>query len=764
MPEDQTPHQDDPQPGPNDHQKSMDDVVMGDFDTGQHRPPDPTQQPAGAGVYWDFDANPHSQDSNAAQPAGVTPEEGVTPQETTTPPETPTEPTPQEEVPGMAPELEQTVQDTPITPSTLPGKILIPPPLKLKTTAQAQPPPTSPTLVRETTNSANSQPPTHPTDDEPVPEMGERVKGFTAGQKYFDRYVLKRVLGRGGMGIVWLAHDEKLEREVALKFLPEVVHLDASLLDALKQETKKSLELTHPNILRIYDFIEDTETAAISMEYVDGPTLSKLRTGKPKRIFEIADIGVWMKNMCSALDYAHSECKVVHRDLKPSNIMINSKGQVKIADFGIARSLSDSLSQMTQQKKGVSSGTLPYMSPQQLMGEQPAVSGDVYSLAATVYELLTSRPPFYSGDVASQVVSKIPPSMKDRRQELKIEGEAIPQIWEDTIAGCLSKEAVKRPSSAGAVAHRLGIIDLKGPGESRIDAPTKVVLPASHLPSFSIKKDANFSASRVISKEEVAKAAAMIPPHPKGPIKPIGPSSSTAKTGPGAWKPPPAPMTPSSPAPPSAVLPILPEQASAPAKKSSGKRILRDATVLVLLVAMYGGYLLYGKGKLSAFMKTKKQTITQPASIVESEEKSATTPKVNPPANPVTPSKVASTPSPVSGTPPPAVAPQPAPTASAPPPKPAPTPTKPAPAKPNVSFKLQINGISIFGSDATATLQSGQILEVGESYSYVDATTKAQVRYKVLSITETALIALYDGKEYTFKPKGSDIGKFEETE
>ena len=103
---------------------------------------------------------------------------------------------------------------------------------------------------------------------------------FTGGQKVFGRYTLIKILGLGGMGVVWLARDEELEREVALKFLPQAVVHDRTLLNDLKRETRRSLELTHKNIVRIYDFVNSELSACISMEYVDGETLSNLRAEK----------------------------------------------------------------------------------------------------------------------------------------------------------------------------------------------------------------------------------------------------------------------------------------------------------------------------------------------------------------------------------------------------------------------------------------------------------------------------------------------------
>lgn len=284
-------------------------------------------------------------------------------------------------------------------------------------------------------------------------DFGSTVRGFSPGQKMFKRYTLKKILGRGGMGVVWLARDEELEREVALKFLPEVVAMDEQSVKDLKRETRRSLELTHPHIIRIYDFVQDDRAAAISMEFVPGATLASLKVKQAAEHFEVADIMAWVGQLCEALQYAHSRAEVVHRDLKPANLMIDGRGELKIADFGIAASVSDSVSRVSVQAG--SSGTPVYMSPQQMMGEPPSVSDDVYALGSTLFELLTGRPPFYSGNVMMQVMNKVPPSMADRRRELKKTGADIPEHWETTIAACLSKETVDRPGNIKDVLSRL---------------------------------------------------------------------------------------------------------------------------------------------------------------------------------------------------------------------------------------------------------------------------------------------------------------------
>src|SRR5205085_3399329 len=132
------------------------------------------------------------------------------------------------------------------------------------------------------------------------------LREFSPGQKVFGRYTLIKVLGRGGMGVVWLARDEKLEQAVALKFLPELVVQDRALLNDLKRETRRSLALTHKNIVRIYDFVDSERSACISMEYINGETLSNLRAQKERKVFEPDEIGPWTSQLCDALDYAHN--------------------------------------------------------------------------------------------------------------------------------------------------------------------------------------------------------------------------------------------------------------------------------------------------------------------------------------------------------------------------------------------------------------------------------------------------------------------------
>ena len=278
---------------------------------------------------------------------------------------------------------------------------------------------------------------------------------FTVGQRVFERYYLKRTLGQGGMGVVWLAHDRVLEQPIALKCLAPHLLGDKAELDRLKAETRRSLRLSHPNIVRIHDFIQTPQGVAVAMEYVDGWSLWSLKVDKPNQIFSAEEIAPWIRDLCGALHYAHTEADLVHRDVKPSNLIINSRGQLKITDFGLSRELKRGPVHSAANTPVV--GTDWYMSPQQWTGDPPAVADDVYSLGATIYELLTGKPPFFDGDIFKQLHEVVPPSMTDRLFEFGVVDTFIPLAWEETIAACLDKDAARRPVSAKDVAMRLGL-------------------------------------------------------------------------------------------------------------------------------------------------------------------------------------------------------------------------------------------------------------------------------------------------------------------
>jgi serine/threonine protein kinase len=308
------------------------------------------------------------------------------------------------------------------------------------------------------------------------PDDFATVRGLSVGRKVFGRYVLEAKLGAGGMGVVWRARDVELEEQVALKFLPEVVARDEAAVSELKIETRHARRLTHPNIVRIHQFEREGAMAAVSMEFVDGMTLTKLRLAQPGEVFAVEALAPLVAQLCAALDYAHAQAKIVHRDLKPANILVTRDSAVKVADFGIARSLSDTHTRLTG-RAGDTSGTLVYMSPQQLRGADPAASDDIYALGATLYELLTGKPPFNTGDIGLQIREIAPKRLNQRRTALGL--PPVPSEWEDTILACLAKEPENRPQSASEVARRLNLA-----ANSTDEKRGKVVAPRAPSSQF----------------------------------------------------------------------------------------------------------------------------------------------------------------------------------------------------------------------------------------------------------------------------------------
>jgi serine/threonine protein kinase len=281
------------------------------------------------------------------------------------------------------------------------------------------------------------------------------------------------------MGVVLLAHDDELNIPVALKLLPESVSDDVEGVSRFKSEVLRGMTLSHPGIVRVHTFERDEQHAGIVMEYVPGETLADAKARQEGNCFDCHEILSWIEQLCVALDYAHSEARVAHRDLKPRNIMLTPEGRVKITDFGLASMLSESLTRVATSANAV--GTPPYMSPQQVLGKPATRVDDLYALGATIYDLLTGRPPFFRGDVFAQVLHEEPPSMAKRRQELGVTGKAdIPRTWERAVAACLSKEPDARPANGAALLAMLREVEMAPVGLIRVkrSGPVPVVKSA----------------------------------------------------------------------------------------------------------------------------------------------------------------------------------------------------------------------------------------------------------------------------------------------
>jgi len=272
----------------------------------------------------------------------------------------------------------------------------------------------------------------HPDLDAAKTIVGPPVPVVLAG-----RYELVRELGRGAMGIVHLARDQKLGIEIAVKVLPPELGQDPRAIQRLKNEALAAMKLSHPNIVRLINFEEDGATRFLTMEYIDGPTLLGLLAGAPEGKFDLDTFVKYAEQVCAAVAYAHEQ-NVVHHDLKPANIMVTSKGVVKVTDFGVAHIVRET---MTRLSKVETAGTLLYMAPELLQGGRGTPASDQYALGCTFYELLTGEPPFVRGDITFQHLHATPQ---------RIDG--IPNALEAMIVRALAKNPADRYPSVRELA------------------------------------------------------------------------------------------------------------------------------------------------------------------------------------------------------------------------------------------------------------------------------------------------------------------------
>ena len=266
----------------------------------------------------------------------------------------------------------------------------------------------------------------------------DMTMGGAAATLLAGRYRVVRQLGQGGMGSVWLAEDTKLDGfKVAIKMLPSVLVNNKRAYAQVKAEALVSLKLSHPNIVTVRAFEEEGGNPFLVMDYIDGQTLDDYLAEKGK-LSEEETVKV-LKPVAAALDYAHAQ-GVIHRDVKPGNVMIRKDGTPFVLDFGIAREIQETMTRVTGK---LSSGTLLYMSPEQLNGETPKPAQDIYSFAAMAYECLKGEPPFSRGCIEDQIKYKTPESL----------GPQFVNFGQGVMAG-LAKSPECRPESCAAVLER----------------------------------------------------------------------------------------------------------------------------------------------------------------------------------------------------------------------------------------------------------------------------------------------------------------------
>jgi len=306
----------------------------------------------------------------------------------------------------------------------------------------------------------------------PVPAMSEAAfaAALEPGSVLGNRYEIVQILGQGGMGAVYKARDQELERLVALKVIRPELAQYPEVLQRFKQELILAREVTHRNVIRIFDLGEANGIKFITMEYIEGRDLKSLirERGKiePK---QAADI---IAQVCRALEAAHSE-GVIHRDLKPQNIMVDEQGKVSVMDFGIARSMEEVGGGMTQ--TGALVGTIEYMSPEQAKGEKLDQRTDLFSLGIIFYETLTGDSP-YKADTAMASLYK---RLKEiPRPPMEVNPE-VPAVLNNIVLKCLAIEKEQRYSSATDILQDLEI--WQGTRGGTVVAPARPRPPIQEL-------------------------------------------------------------------------------------------------------------------------------------------------------------------------------------------------------------------------------------------------------------------------------------------
>lgn len=258
-----------------------------------------------------------------------------------------------------------------------------------------------------------------------------------------DRYEVQQRIGRGGMADVFLARDLLLDRAVAIKVLFPEFATDPAFVERFRREAQSAANLNHPNIVGVYDWGRSGNTYFMAMEYVQGRTLADIVKANGRLTAQqAADVAM---EVAGALGFAHRN-GVVHRDIKPANILIGAGGQVKVADFGIARALGSAVeSNLTQ--AGAVMGTATYFSPEQAQGGQPDPRSDLYSLGIVLYEMVGGRPPF-SGENPVSIAYK---QVHDAPQPLNQLAPDVPRPFEAIVAKLLAKSPSVRYDTAEAL-------------------------------------------------------------------------------------------------------------------------------------------------------------------------------------------------------------------------------------------------------------------------------------------------------------------------
>ena len=351
-----------------------------------------------------------------------------------------------------------------------------------------------------------------------------------------DRYEIQQRIGRGGMADVFLARDVLLDRNVAIKVLFPEYATDPNFVERFRREAQSAANLNHPNIVSVYDWGKYSNTYFMAMEYVQGRTLADiLRANGHVSSVQAAEIA---SEVSAALGFAHKN-GVVHRDIKPANILIGTNGQVKVADFGIARAMNaPTESNLTQ--VGSVMGTATYFSPEQAQGAQPDPRSDLYSLGIVLYEMVAGTPPFTGENPVGIAYKQVHDAPKPLNQLVA----DVPRPFEAIVAKLLAKRPEMRYPDAEALREDLRrfragepVHALAGPGGPAAAAaagtaavPNQLQGPGATTAMPRTPSDATAAYQAAAATTAVPRTTAMPATGqraggPVGPVGPVGPGT-----------------------------------------------------------------------------------------------------------------------------------------------------------------------------------------------------------------------------------------------